>query len=213
MTNTLQKPRERGTIERVEETGARGRATLLVVAMTVLLTGTVLALVFLLSGPAGLRAEPGRLDLADGSLSLVAVRPEVMNHPKNMPASMMPNPVPEGYVRYGVEITLESDGEPLEYAASGIRLRTPGETATGPVRESLGEGTIPPGARLTTILVYEVPEDARRATLLFDGRELDVRLPHGAGHHAPEDSSGGTAPEVVGGAEVQDEQEDGDGRR
>lgn len=187
-------------------TQSRRRESLLVAGLTALLTAAILSLVVLLGGPAAGPARPGVAEVAGGQVALTTVRAEVMNHPEGMPASMMPDPVPAGFVRYSVEVTLTADDdEPLAYSASEIRVATPGEEPVGPVRESLGEGVVPPGASLTTSLVYEIPEGARRATLLVDGRELAFRLPDGAGHHTTTPDESVEAPVVVGGAEVDED--------
>lgn len=191
---------------------SRRRETLLVAGLTALMTAAVLALVGLLAGPAAGPVEPGMVQVAGGQVSLATIRPEVMSHPEDMPASMMPDPIPAGYARYAIEVTLTADDdEPLAYSASQIRVAAGDEPPVGPVRQSLGDGVVPPGSSLTTSLVYEVPEDARRATLLIDGREMPFLLPAGAGHHTPssgDDTGNETGdrprnPVVVGGADVE----------
>lgn len=123
------------------------------------------------------------LALPGGLLRVTDVVPEVLAHPEGMPGAMMPNPVPDGYRRVAVHVTLlgESDSG-LSYAGAGFKLAGSDGAGVAPERDGLGSGVVPEGARLDRVLVFRVPEDSPELTLTAPAADgaVSLRLPEAA---------------------------------
>jgi hypothetical protein len=107
------------------------------------------------------------------------------------------DPVAEGNRRVTVELTLEATGrEPLRFSVSDFALRTGEGPALAPHRSLLPETEMPAGTALSGVLVFDVPSDATRGQLSYDGGDpVELRLPaeEGSGP-APSRSDSPTAP-------------------
>lgn len=161
---------------------AVGLAVVLVAA--VLVGVSVLSLrVFGDGGPTTFRS--GTLPVAGGTLTVDRVAPEVQSHPKGMPAGMMPDPVPDGFRRVSVDVTIRSteDGS-MAYASDQIDVDAPDMSPTVPIRSTLDEGTLSEGERVTGSLLFQIPDDVRVVTLSVAGDErgLRVEIPRATGH-------------------------------
>ena len=89
----------------------------------------------------------------------------------------MPDPVPDGYERFGVSLTLRAaaaDG--LAYSADSFILTGESMEPTGPVRFGGGPGEIPDGMQASLTLIFQAPEDATSLRLSFRGASQAVLL-------------------------------------
>jgi hypothetical protein len=167
------------------DTGGRVGVVVLVVVAVLAVLGAALGLRSVL-GSDSAPAEDGQLALPHGTLMVNTVTPEIMKHPKGMPASMMPDPVPDGFQRFSVDVTIfADDGSAARYDAAELRVTGDGVKATAPMRGTLGSGIIPDGGRVTGTVLFQVPDDARSVLLGVQGEDekVRVRVPAGAGHH------------------------------
>jgi hypothetical protein len=171
-------------------------AAVVLTALAVALAGLVLTTVDGLAPAAG----TDRLALAGGSLTAGPVVPEVMAHNPGMPATMMPDPVPDGFQRFSVEVTLHADSA-VTYAADRFRVTAPGMRAAAPLRDTLGEGTASAGSQVNGTMVFQIPEDVRSVSLVEVGGDDALRLvvPVGTAHHADEDGTAVADAEPLGG--------------
>ena len=172
------------------EAMARRGQTLLLAAALVTLTVVLGAVLVIRAFEPGV-ATPGgvtshaAVSLSGGQLTVNNVTPEVMAHPKGMPASMMPDPVPDGFQRFSVDVTVSAGvADAVPYEAGKVRATARGMEPTAPMRGSLGEGLVPPGAQVSGSLLFQVPEDVREVRLSVVGAEgtVPVRVPVSAGH-------------------------------
>ena len=130
---------------------------------------------------ASIGAEPpaakigGWVDASGGLLRVDRVAPESMaamqmgkfaEQGMSMGSATGMDMAPDGQRRFAVDVTLAApeDGE-LAYSTDEFRLTGAGLEGTGPHRDTLSEGSIPAGSRVSGTLVFQAPEDA-------DGLEL-----------------------------------------
>lgn len=158
----LHRPRD---LERL--TGARdliGMSVVVVLAGLLLIGGALLARP-LLSGDSAERVSGG-LAMDGGVLLVRGVTAELHSMNPGMPSGMMSDPVPEGFRRVAVNISLLGRAaEGLAYDAADFRATVPGAAPVPPQREAMGRGVIPQGAQVNGILVFEVPEEVTRFRL------------------------------------------------
>lgn len=169
----------------VGRAGARDRAAASTAGRSAWVTAALLVVSVLLVGAAGWVAKPllaGAPDDADnqltvpgGTLRLTRVVPEYLAHTPGMPGQMMPQPVPAGFTRVSVEVTLVATGPGLTYDAADFRVSGPGVAAVKPQRDALGAGAVPEGARVDGELVFQVPEGAEG--LVLGVRDVDGSIP------------------------------------
>ncbi|MEJ5867094.1 hypothetical protein WDV85_04980 [Pseudokineococcus sp. 5B2Z-1] len=103
-----------------------------------------------------------------------------------------PDPVPEGLRRVSVELTVRApEGEALPLGADGFALAADGVEPVAAHRAVLPSDDLPPGAQVSGVLVFEVPEGAAAGDLAYDGgAPLPLELPAEDGRTAPH--GGGT---------------------
>ena len=125
------------------------------------------------------------IDLGEGRLTVTAVRPEVMTHPEGMPAGMMPDPVPDGFRRFSVDVLLTADETALPYSWDSLRVSAPGMEPAAPLRGSLDGGVVPAGAKVAGSVLFQVPDDVEAVSLTVDGYTdaIAVGLSADDGHH------------------------------
>ena len=145
-------------------------------------------------------SKPGTddvIDLGDGRLSVTAVRPEVMTHPKGMPAGMMPDPVPDGFRRFSVDVRVVAGDSALPYSWDSLRVSAPGMEPSDPLRGSLDSGVVPPEAQVAGSVLFQVPDDVEEVSLSVDGYAdaIAVQLSPDEGHHDDTQDGSGGAPE------------------
>lgn len=162
----------------------RGVGFVVVLVAAVLVGVSLLGLrVFGDGGPTTFRS--GTLPVAGGTLTVDRVAAEVQSHPGGMPAGMMPDPVPDGFRRVSVDVTLRStEGGSMAYAADQVEVDAPGVKPTPPIRSTLDEGTLAAGERVTGSLLFQIPDDLTVVTLAVAGDErgLRVEIPAATGH-------------------------------
>lgn len=138
-----------------------------------------------------------------GVLRVNEVTPEVLAHLPGMPGTMMPEPVPDGFQRIVLDVTLVgTEASGLSYDAKDFRVVTPDGAAVSASRNGLGAGVVPEGARLDGELVFQVPLDAATLELTgtgFDG-SLALPVPEAPAGHNEDAGHDPTAP--AGGAVV-----------
>ena len=131
-------------------------------------------------------AGPGELGLVGGVVRVDAVvsaaRPQ-----QAMPGMGADNdPVAEDERRVSVDVTLRADEDStLEYVAQRFRLTPDGGAAQAPHKLMLAGEELPPGTALSGTLIFDVPKDARSATLAYDESSTDVTLPAETGGGTP----------------------------
>lgn len=168
--------------------GARGRLMIALLVVAVGLLGSVAA------GWWGLRADraeegdgatrAGWVSVGDAWLRVSQTTDMSVDHSQGMPnMQTMPDadPVPEGLVRYGVELQLAADDSDLTWQASDFTVKGDDGSVTPPHRVELGDGVVPAGSTVSGSLVFDVPEDASSLSLQFrDGPLVPLDLPQ---HH------------------------------
>ena len=139
------------------------------------------------SAPAGWSAVPG------GWVTVRQVSDRSIDH-KGMPGMQTmpdPDPVPKGYVRITVDLSLAARGETLRWKPADFTGEGDGVGVVRPHRAQLGDGVVPDGSQVAGGLTFEVPQKARRLTLQFrDGGSVPLTLP--TSRHSPSagDSAG-----------------------
>ena len=179
---------------------ARRRKVSVLLGLTTLLVLLASLLAMRLVGAAGEDSHGSSgpvLVTAGGEIRLDSVTPEVMSHPAEMPPAMMPDPLPEGYERVSVQITLTATGSGgLAYDGGDFRVSGPGVAPIAPHRDAVRAGTVPEGARLTGTLLFQVPVDATGLELTLPGARgaLPIAASGGGGHGATEHEGSAPAP-------------------
>ncbi len=98
---------------------------------------------------------------------------------------MDPDPVPKGFRRLGVDVTLAGESSagldvgPDRFAVVGAAMKP-----AGPIRARLDDGLLAQGSQISGSLVFEVPEKAADLQLRFEGGSHGVALPVGPSHAA-----------------------------
>jgi hypothetical protein len=167
--------------------GNRGRVVTITLALVALVAvaASLLAVRLATGADSGAALSGPALEAPGGAVQVLAVKPETMNHPAEMPAEMMPDPVPAGFRRVSVELVLLGTAESgLPYDGADFRVSGPGVEPVAPVRDAVGSGVVPEGARLTGSLLFQVPVDAESLNLTLAGTRgsIPVTLPAAPGH-------------------------------
>jgi hypothetical protein len=128
----------------------------------------------LLSGNDG--AGGTQLEVKGGVVRFEGLKPEVLAHAPGMPGQMMPQPVPAGFRRISVEVSLVATGSGMTYDAADFRLAAPDAKAVAPQRDALGTGVVPEGSRVNGELVFLAPEDATALSLTLRGVDGSIAV-------------------------------------
>lgn len=126
-------------------------------------------------------------------LRVDAVRPEVMAA-MTMPASLMPDMVPDGYRRFTVDLTvLSRSSKGFEPSPELFEVEAEGLGPVAPVRSVSGTGPIPKGAQASVSMTFQTPIDVEPVFLRIRGTDTRVQLEGdlGSGHGhtaAPDDT-------------------------
>ncbi len=116
------------------------------------------------------------VELPEGLLRVDAVRPEIMAA-MLMPASLMPDSVPDGYRRFVVDMSLVAAGtEELEYDASRFSISGEGLDRTPTHRAVTKAGTVPPGSQATVSMLFDAPLEVEPLYLHIEGTDRVVLL-------------------------------------
>lgn len=166
----------------------RRRTTAVLLATGLLAVGLIIGLALQVLAQDSTPGTDDVIDLGDGRLSVTDVRPELMTHPEGMPAGMMPDPVPDGFRRFSVDVVLTASATALPYSWDSLRVSAPGMEAADPLRGSLDSGVLPAGAKISGSILFQVPDDVEDVSLSVDGYadaiplELSPADDHGSGH-------------------------------
>jgi hypothetical protein len=136
------------------------------------------------AAPAGWVTVPG------GWMTVRDVANRAVNH-KGMPGMQTmpdPDPVPAGYVRLTVDLSLAARGGTLRWQPSDFTVQGKGLGTVRPHAAHLGDGVVPSGTQVAGDLTFQVPKKARQLTLDFRGDgSVPLELPsshHGSGAHS-----------------------------
>jgi hypothetical protein len=194
MTRSTPPPLRAG--ERKEETASPAKRRVVVATAAI-----AVAAAMLLAGLWGLRADrsgddqagtapAGWVDVPGGWLTVREVSDRAINH-KGMPGMQTmpdPDPVPDGYVRLTVDLSLAARDEPLRWKPADFTVEGNGLGVVRPHRAQLGDGVIPEGTQVAGGLTFDVPKKARRLRLSFrDGGSVPLQMP--SAHPSPSGSS------------------------
>jgi hypothetical protein len=201
MTKSAERPRL-GSAQRAPEAVSPARRRLVVVAAA--LTG---AAAMVLAGLWGWQADrsanqhtatapAGWSPIPGGWLAVRQVSDRAVNH-KGMPGMQMmpdPDPVPAGYVRLTVDLSLAARGETLRWQPRDFTVEGNGVGVVRPHRAQLGDGVVPEGSQVAGGLTFEVPKTAKHLTLQFrDGGSIPLAVP--ISRHSPSGASSGASPD------------------
>lgn len=172
-TRGAPRPREQefGTIDK-----RRRRTSALLLATGLLAAGLLIGVAWQMTSQDSAPGADDVISLGQGRLAVTAVRPEVMTHPEGMPAGMMPDPVPDGFRRFSVDVRLTAAELALPYSWDSLSVSAPGMEPADPLRGSLDSGVVPPGAQVAGSVLFQVPDDVEEVSLTIDGSADAVAL-------------------------------------
>ncbi len=134
---------------------------------------------------AGLATIGEAVEVPGGLMRVDGVRPEVMVHQMTggMPMSMMPDPVPDGFARFSVDVTLIAT-EPggVEFEPDRFRVGGEGVPATPPHRPPVAAATVPEHEMMSVSLLFQAPVGADDLWLSYRGAPRSVLLEGDLGH-------------------------------
>lgn len=105
-------------------------------------------------------------------------------HMKGMPGMKISDPLPKGYRRFWVDVTLRASSAPgIRYVPEAFTVSAGDIRAVPPHWAPDGLSTIVPGAQATVTLMYQVPKESGDVLLaLGDSREVTIPGPNGPAH-------------------------------
>jgi hypothetical protein len=185
MTRSTSRPPLR-TSERAEASASALKRRVIVV--TAAIAG---AAAMLLAGLWGLQADrsgdtqagtapAGWVDVPGGWLTVRDVSNRAIDHKAMAGMQTMPDPdpVPKGYVRLTVDLSLAARKETLRWKPADFTVEGNGVGVVRPHRAQLGDGVIPEGTQVAGGLTFEVPKEARQLKLSFRDRgSVSLTLP------------------------------------
>lgn len=150
-----------------------------------LLLGTALAITTVVAGwglqqalaPHGAAEGQSRvLNVPGGEIHVGVEQPDVMAHTV-MPGMAIPDPLPEGELRFRVAVTLVGlSGDGIAYSTSSFAVSGPDLAPTRPKSVGAQSGVVPPGMTATIVLLFQVPKGAGDLAISFDGGTSSVAL-------------------------------------
>ncbi len=122
------------------------------------------------------------IEVPGGEARVDGVFPEIIE-PLHTDHSNLPDPVPEGYRRFTVQVTLLGlSAQGLRYSPDSFTVTAEGMEPTGPRRANIESGrqsVVPEGMGRTVSLLFQAPEDVDQLHLSFKGGERSVLLIEG----------------------------------
>jgi plastocyanin len=116
------------------------------------------------------------IELADGLIRVDTVRPEVMAA-MIMPASLMPDHVPEGYRRFAVDMSvMATTSRGLSLGEEHFSISGDGLDETSPHRAITGSAMVPDGSRASVSMLFQAPIAVDVVYLHIDGTDKVVLL-------------------------------------
>jgi hypothetical protein len=187
--------------DRGEEAASPAKRRIVVVTAAL-----AVAVAMLLAGIWGLQADRsggdqagtapvGWVDVPGGRLTVREVSDRAVNHKgmPNMQTMPDPDPVPKGYVRLTVDLSLAARDDTLRWKPADFTVEGDGVGVVRPHRSQLGDGVVPEGSQVAGGLTFEVPKKARSLTLRFrGGGSVPLELP--ASHHGTTAPSSAESP-------------------
>jgi len=178
--------------EHGRDAGSRTRRTLVVAAAAL-----VGAAAMVLAGLWGFRADrsgdqhaesapAGWVTVPGGWLTVREVSNRAVNH-RSMPGMQTmpdPDPVPAGFVRLTVDLSLAARDDTLRWEPRDFTVQGDGVGTVRPHAAHLGDGVVPAGTQVAGDLTFEVPKKARSLTLRFRGDGAFPLRPPAGHHHA-----------------------------
>jgi hypothetical protein len=170
--------------------------------MIVVTAAVAVAAAMLLAGLWGLQAgrsgdeqagtaPAGWVDVPGGWLTVREVSDRSINH-QRMPGMQTmpdPDPVPKGYVRLTVDLSLAARDETLRWEPADFTVEGDGLEPVRPHRAQLGDGVIHEGTQVAGGLTFDIPGKGRHLTLNFRDRgSVPLQTPPKA-HPTPSGSS------------------------
>ena len=125
------------------------------------------------------------IELPDGLIRVDAVRPEIMAA-MLMPASLMPDPVPDGYRRFTVDLSVLATAENgLDYSTDMFTISGEGLDPTPVHRAVTQPGFVPAGSQATLSVLFDSPLGVEPLFLDIEGADRQVLLDGdlGSGHN------------------------------
>jgi len=139
------------------------------------------------------------LTVPGGEMRVDAVRPEIMVHSmRGMPASLMPDALPEGFRRFSVDVSLLAGrGEVLEYGPDRFRIGGTEIEDIAPHRVTFADADLPGGEMMTVSMLFEAPLDVEVVWLTFEGASDKVILEGDLGDGHGDHGEGLGSPNIV----------------
>lgn len=154
------------------------RHVLALVAAGVGLVGALLAGWWGLGTARGVDDTPqaaGWVQVENGWVRVDEVVDRSLAHRRMPNMQTMPDadPVPEGHVRYLVQLSIAAEGRALRWRPADLQVSGTGLPATPLHGVDLGDGLVPAGSTVRGSVTVDVPEDTRNLVLALG----DARIP------------------------------------
>lgn len=159
-----------------------GRRTLVQVGLVLATTAAVAAGLYGLRVDRGGHAEAGVgsvIEIPNGEMRVDRVNYwNESQHMKGMPGMKISDPLPKGYRRFWIDVTMHATSSPgIRYAPNTFTISADGLDPVVPHWSPDGLSTIVPGAQATATFLYQVPEAQGDVALNVAGSSDAVLLP------------------------------------
>lgn len=165
--------------EPAEQATLRLRHVVALVAACVGLLGALLAGWWGLGTARGADDDPrtsGWVEVENGWVRVDEVVDRSLAHRRMPNMQTMPDadPVPEGHVRYLVQLSIAAEGRALRWRSADLRVSGTGLPPTPLHGVELGDGLVPAGSTVRGSVTVDVPEDARNLVLTFGDARISL---------------------------------------
>lgn len=118
----------------------------------------------------------GWVQVEDGWVRIDEVVDRSLAHRRMPNMQTMPDadPVPEGHVRYLVQLSIAADGRTLRWRPRDIHISGTGLPAAPAHTVELGDGVVPEGSTVRGSVTVDVPVDARDLVLSFGSTRIPL---------------------------------------
>ena len=117
-----------------------------------------------------------RLAVPAGYLRVDKVRPDIISHDPKQHTTALPDPLPDGYRRFYVDVSLSGEDTRLFYSPEKFTVTAPGFAAVAPHRAAEAAGVVYEGQAVSITMMFQVAADAHGLVLHFDGQDAGVAL-------------------------------------
>ncbi|MFP5253552.1 MAG: hypothetical protein ACLGH4_07120 [Actinomycetes bacterium] len=144
----------------------------------------------------------GWVQVENGWVRVDEVVDRSLSHRRMTNMQTMPDadPVPDGHVRYLVQLSIAAEGRTLRWRPADLRVSGTGMPPTPPHGAELGDGLVPAGSTVRGSVTVDVPEDATNLVLTFGDARVALSTEPGA--HGSDHGDGDSH---------EDDTDDGDG--